>query len=562
MSISFNHPKNTVTSTGSLNLIVSGGSTTAPQPIRFSSTSVIMPVRALPTGEAGAMVFDTGTKTMKYHDGTNWVELLPQDVVLAPIYNQLTTINQQLAGKVDTVSYITGSVAQASISGTQLNITFPDTSGGGSTGNNGLFTSSKQGAIQYYALTSGMNATTIREQMSGVSGGQSGRAGTQANPWVTNDGWCFGDGMWWTWVGDTGTVTRQVPNLNQAAYLKPMVVSGVTQITSVIASSGTIGSTALTIAQLPEHNFSVSGSTSAAGSHTHNQYYNPMGWSGSSPVKDGTGRDNTGSGVHVTDAAGTHIHTFTGTSNTIGSGQGHSHSLDNVDVAHFNVAVIYNIATPSYALNEEAANEKYVLKTGDVMTGALTIASNANVRGTDTNLTFAFRNATGGERAMIYHSSSSNTLRFRNAGGSEIFLNGSGLLTTPSLAVSGSTATVNGQNIVRTVNGQTANAAGAVTVTVPTNTASLAQNGWWKDASTGLIYQWGRETSPPRDGGNAFYVAFPIQFPNACFNVQVTHGQNSNTDWSPNVATWAGAQTTAGVYIRAENHYFWFAIGN
>ena len=64
MSISFNHPSNTMTSTGSLNLIVNGGNPTSPMPIRFNSTSVVMPVRALPSGESGAMVFDNGTKTM------------------------------------------------------------------------------------------------------------------------------------------------------------------------------------------------------------------------------------------------------------------------------------------------------------------------------------------------------------------------------------------------------------------------------------------------------------------------------------------------------------------
>lgn len=518
MSISFNHPKNTVTSTSSLNLIVSGGSTTTPQPIRFSATSVIMPVRALPTGEAGAMVFDTGTRTMKYHDGTSWVEILPQDVVLAPIYTQLTTINQQLAGKVDTVSYISGSVAQASISGTQLNITFPLSSGGGGTGINGLFTSSKQGAVQYFALTSGMSAATIREQMSGVSGGQSGRAGTQASPFITNDGWCFADGMWWTWEGESGTVTQQVPNLNQAAYLKPMAVSGVTQTASVIASSGTIGGTSLSIAQLPPHNFSFSGATSVAGSHSHNMYYNPMGWNGSSPVKDGTGRDNSGAGVHTTDAAGDHIHTFSGTTNTLGSGQTHTHTLTNVDVSHFNVAVIYNIATPSYALNEDTANEKYVLKTGDVMTGSLTIASNANVQGSDTNLTMAFRNASGGERAMIYHSSSSNTLRLRTAGGTEASLTNTGLFTAPSLAVTASAATVNGQNVVRSVNGNTADAAGAVTINTTTTSASLGNDGWCYDSNTKVLTQWGYQ---PVAGNGSYSITFPRTFATV-YNISTT----------------------------------------
>lgn len=463
MSISFNHPKNIVTSTGTLNLVVSGGSTTSPQPIRFSSTSVIMPVRPLPTGEAGAMVFDSSSKVLKYHDGLSWIDILSKDTILEPIYTQLNQIQTKLGTKVDSVSYISGAVPQATISGTQLNIVFPLGSGGGSGAANGLFTSSKRGAIQHYALQSGQNAADIRAQMSGATNGQAGRNGTQASPWISNDGWCFADGMYWTWTGESGTVTQLVPNLNNAAYLKPMALSGVTQIGSMINATGSVGSTSLSIAQLPPLTFTVSGTTSSNGSHIHTQLYNPMGWSGTSNVKDGTGR-NSGSGSRTTEAAGDHIHTFTGTTNTLGSGQGHSHDLLTVDVAHYNVAVIYNIATPSYALNETAANSKYVLKSGDVMTGSLTIASAANVKGADTNLTFAFRNASNGERAMIYHSSATNTLRLRSSGGSEVTISNTGALVVPGTATITGNTTVGGKNVVRSVNGVNADAAGAVTI--------------------------------------------------------------------------------------------------
>ncbi|QCW18983.1 tail fiber protein [Salmonella phage SE_PL] len=470
MSISFNHPKNTVTSTGSLNLIVTTGNPTSPQPIRFNATSVIMPVRALPSGEAGAMVFDTGTKTMKYHNGLSWVEMLGQDTILQPIYTEINNINQKLGTKVDSVTYNSGAVPQASISGTQLSITFPISSGG-STGSNGLFTSSKQGSIQMYALSDGMSAATIREQMSGKSGGQNGRNGSQSSPFISNDGWCFADGMWWTWEGESGTVTQRVPNLNQQAYLKPMSVSGTIQIGSVIASSAAIGGTSLTIAQLPPHSFNVSGQTDAAGDHVHtfplSNQRSGTGWAdGATPNRyDGDGRTNNG---------GIHIHTFQGTTNTLGSGQPHSHSISNLDVNHFNVAVIYNIATPSFALNESAANGKYVLKTGDTMTGSLTIATAATIKGNDSNLTMTWRNSSNAERAMIYHSSTNNTLRFRSNGGTEMTLNQSGVLTTSnvsatSLTVSGNSATVNGRNIVRSVNGIVADGNG--NVNLPTGDA-------------------------------------------------------------------------------------------
>lgn len=472
MSISFNHPKNTVTSTGSLNLTVTGGNVSTPQPIRFNSTSVIMPVRALPAGEAGAMVFDTGTKTMKYHDGLNWVEILSQDEILEPIYVQINRINQVLGTKVDNVVYNVGTVPQASISGTQLNITFPPSSSTGQAAN-GLFTSSKKGAIQYYALTSGMTAATIREQMSGVTGGQAGRNGTQAAPWITNDGWAFADGMWWTWLGESGTVTQQVSNLNQQAYLKPMVVSGTTQITSVIAASASIGGTALSIAQLPSHQFTVSGQTSTGGNHNHGM---SDLWSARMSIDDvrvGVFRQgHSGYPSGETTYNGDHFHTFTGTSNVIGSNQTHTHNVESLDVAHFNVAVLYNIATPSYALNEVAANGKYVLKTGDVMTGSLTMATAAVVRGNDTNVTFSFRNTNNTERAMIYHSSTTNTLRMRAAGGSELTLDSTGILNTNSLrgtslvvstsSVSSQTSTVGGKNVVRSVNGTEADGTGNV----------------------------------------------------------------------------------------------------
>ncbi|MBM6608680.1 phage tail protein [Enterobacteriaceae bacterium RIT814] len=51
------------------------------------------------------------------------------------------------------------------------------------------------------------------------------------------------------------------------------------------------------------------------------------------------------------------------------------------------------------------------------------------------------------------------------------------------------------------------------------NTASLGANGWHKDASTGLITQWGYIA--PNWSGYAS-VTFPIAFPSACINVQVS----------------------------------------
>ncbi|HHJ1252988.1 phage tail-collar fiber domain-containing protein [Proteus mirabilis] len=42
------------------------------------------------------------------------------------------------------------------------------------------------------------------------------------------------------------------------------------------------------------------------------------------------------------------------------------------------------------------------------------------------------------------------------------------------------------------------------------NTASKAENGWWKCGDTGIIYQWGKKTITYND----YFINFPIAFPN------------------------------------------------
>ncbi|ELY4545808.1 phage tail protein [Cronobacter sakazakii] len=50
------------------------------------------------------------------------------------------------------------------------------------------------------------------------------------------------------------------------------------------------------------------------------------------------------------------------------------------------------------------------------------------------------------------------------------------------------------------------------------NTANRASSGWFKDGSTGLIFQWG----VARRSRDSTKIAFPVAFPNACLNVQLT----------------------------------------
>ncbi|UYE98685.1 putative tail protein [Xanthomonas phage XbC2] len=465
MSIRFNHAAGTITSTDTATIVIEGGTPTVPRPLRLNASSVVFPNKVLPIGEAGAVVFDTTSKTLKYHNGISWVELLSQDDILAPVNVSLTNIYNQLANRVSTVTYSSSSVASASVSGTNLNIVFPTSTSGGGSAVPGLFTSSPPGSIMQYALTSGQSVASIREQLSGVSGGQSGRNGTQAAPFVTKTGWCFSDGLWWTWNGTT-TITKQVPNLNQEAYLKGITTSGVTKTDSVIAGSGSISSATIT---MPEHYHGVGSMNAISGSGADDgTFIIGRAWNdGNSYTGLTITGDNQFRMQRTINSSDSRL-AFT-TSSPIypnGNTSTHNHSLTGIDVAHFNVAMLYNIAEPSLALNQDAGDARYVLKSGDVMTGSLTIANSAAIRANDTNLVFWFQNSSGGERAAIYHSSSTNTLRLRSAGGSEVSISNTGVLTASGLVISSQTGTVGGRNIVRAINGTTADANGNVTLSI------------------------------------------------------------------------------------------------
>lgn len=90
------------------------------------------------------------------------------------------------------------------------------------------------------------------------------------------------------------------------------------------------------------------------------------------------------------------------------------------------------------------------------------------------------------------------------------------------------------------------------------NTASRAANGWFKDTTTGMIFQWGRNTSSVV--GNTT-VTFPIAFPNACLNVQNTWVRGAN---NPGQSPWGFVSsfnnTSASLSSDASGSY-WYAIG-
>ncbi|EBS4516357.1 hypothetical protein DQT32_02870 [Salmonella enterica subsp. enterica serovar Braenderup] len=466
MSIRFNHASNRITSTSTATIVIEGGSTTQPRSLKFDASSVVFPNKQLPTGESGAVVFDINSKTLKYHDGFKWVELLSQDDILAPIQISLTDIYNQLANRVSTVTYSTSAIPSASVSGTNLNIIFPSSTSGGGTDVPGLFTSSPPGSIMHYSLSSGQGVASIRESMSGVSGGQSGRNGTSSAPFVTKTGWCFADGLYWTWNGEGGTVTKVVPNLNQNAYLKGITTSGVTKTDAVIAGSGSVSST--TISEPPHYHGlgNLRGLSGSSGDDvvfiSGKTFYDGNQYAG--PIVTGDKQQYWTDYVNGSDSR-TALSTTYGIYPN-GNTSTHTHNLTGIDVAHFNVAILYNIAEPSTALNQSAGDARYVLKAGDTMTGSLTIANSATIQANDTNLVLWFRNASGGERAAIYHSNTTNTLRLRSAGGTEVTITNTGAVTMNALTVSGQTGTVGGQNIVRSINGTTADGNGNVTLSI------------------------------------------------------------------------------------------------
>ncbi|AZI53394.1 hypothetical protein CBF16_21335 (plasmid) [Pantoea agglomerans] len=91
----------------------------------------------------------------------------------------------------------------------------------------------------------------------------------------------------------------------------------------------------------------------------------------------------------------------------------------------------------------------------------------------------------------------------------------------------------------------------------PRNTADLG-GGWERDSVTGRIRQWGFINAGTR---GHYQVNFPITFPNACANVQVTAVESGVNVYSDNYAT-AGNVNQAGFLCGQDNEgAYWEAIG-
>lgn len=98
-------------------------------------------------------------------------------------------------------------------------------------------------------------------------------------------------------------------------------------------------------------------------------------------------------------------------------------------------------------------------------------------------------------------------------------------------------------------------------------TSSIAQNGWQKLPS-GIILQWAKGVLNP-SGETSQTITFPIEFPTACLNVQVTTNIPSATSSNDNWYQTAGTPSKTSVIVQrqstssnyADTTPFIFAIG-
>lgn len=89
-------------------------------------------------------------------------------------------------------------------------------------------------------------------------------------------------------------------------------------------STGTVGGYALVAADIPAHTHSFSATTSTDPGHLHNAPSGTSAGGGVRALVTGSGGSN---GTFPTDTQGSHSHTVSGTTGSIGSGGSHTHSL-------------------------------------------------------------------------------------------------------------------------------------------------------------------------------------------------------------------------------------------
>lgn len=93
------------------------------------------------------------------------------------------------------------------------------------------------------------------------------------------------------------------------------------------------------------------------------------------------------------------------------------------------------------------------------------------------------------------------------------------------------------------------------------NSASKAANGWHKDATTGIITQWGYVK---KAGDRNAYITFPIAFPSAVCSVVIN--VDGSPGWSPNLVQFVYNVSRTGCSVSAHDPdrnrgVYWMAIG-
>ncbi|EAO0004744.1 hypothetical protein OLJ52_003941 [Salmonella enterica] len=203
-----------------------------------------------------------------------------------------------------------------------------------------------------------------------------------------------------------------------------------------------------------------------------------------------------------------------------------------------------------------------VQKTGDTMTGNLFLRN-------DGRMHFAIANADGNVRMWLYKDKGGDGVRLNNGvdGGYDfVFGKNNEFYSPSSIHAGGNTITTDG-NIYGSLwggwlndwlNNQFAARDNNINARAPRNTASLATNGWFRDASTGLIVQWG--THP--GGAGTYTVNLPQPFPHAgLWALGWVAGalHYGNDDWSNS----AGLLNNSQIRVTTDHSWStaWIAIG-
>ncbi|EKB1326743.1 hypothetical protein ABG148_000540 [Salmonella enterica] len=204
-----------------------------------------------------------------------------------------------------------------------------------------------------------------------------------------------------------------------------------------------------------------------------------------------------------------------------------------------------------------------VQKTGDTMTGNLFLRN-------DGRMHFAIANADGNARMWLYKDKGGDGVRLNNGvdGGGDFVFNNSGQFYSPSslhagAAIFGNNGDVYGSAwgnawLTTWLSNQFAARDNNINARAPRNTASLATNGWFRDASTGLIVQWG--THP--GGAGTYTVNLPQPFPHAgLWALGWVAGAlyYGNDDWSNS----AGLLNNSQISVTTDHSWStaWIAIG-